>query len=80
MWPMMFNYSVVDSEFHKKMQYYWIKQMQQDVCLMITSDEAYGKPELYVANDTLNEVKGSYKIYEVDGKGNRIPQKFGELI
>jgi len=71
MWPMMFNYSVVDSEFHKKMQYYWIKQMQQDVCLMITSDEAYGKPELYIANDTLNEVKGSYKIYEVDGKGNR---------
>ena len=71
MWPMMFNYSVVDSEYHKKMQYYWIKQMHQDVCLMITSDEAYGQPELYVSNDTLKSVKGSYKIFEVDGKGNR---------
>ncbi len=71
MWPMMFNYSVIDSEFHKKMQYYWIKQMHQDVCLMITSDEPYGQPKLYIANDTLKAAKGSYKIYEVDGKGGK---------
>ena len=45
--------------------------MHQDVCLMITSDDAYGQPELYISNDTLNNVKGCYKIYEIDGKGNK---------
>ena len=44
MWPQGFNYSVVDYDFHKKPPYYWIRQSQQDFCLMIVRDEEGGSP------------------------------------
>ena len=34
MWPMLFNYSVVDCDGQRKLPYYWIRESQQDVALI----------------------------------------------
>ena len=70
MWPMLFNYSVIDSELRPKLPFYWIKQSQRDLALMIVRKETDGAPELYVANDTLDEKNGKYEIFAYDINGN----------
>lgn len=70
MWPMLFNYSVVDVDFHKKMPYYWIKQSQQYFALLIVRREMNGKIALYTANDTLERHLGEYKITAYDEIGS----------
>ncbi len=69
MWPMLFNYSVVDYSFCKKMPYYWIRQSQQPFCLMAVRQEEKGPTGLYAANDTLKRMNGCYTIYNVINKG-----------
>lgn len=71
MWPMICNYSVVDSDFQKKMTYYWIRQAQQPFGLMIVRRKMDGPLALYYANDTLSEHTGSYRIWSIDQKGER---------
>lgn len=61
MWPMMFNYSVVDYSFRKKKPYYWIRQSQQPLCLMVVETED-GELTLHVANDTLREYHGEFTV------------------
>lgn len=63
MWPMLFNYSVIDSDFHRKMPYYWIRQSQQFFALMIVRREMQGEIALYTANDTRSRHKGAYRVY-----------------
>ncbi len=70
MWPMMFNYSVVDCRFRpKNPPYRWIRQSQQPVCLMIQDVRGDGKRQLFAANDTLKPVQGSYRVRGVDAEG-----------
>ena len=79
MWPMMFNYSVVDYSFKKKMPYYWIRQSQQPFCLMVVEQEENGTLALYAANDTLQKWKGNYSITgigEIDQKKEIASGKF----
>lgn len=69
MWPMMFNYSVVDSQYRPKQPCYdWIRQSQQPFCLLI-ADPGAGDLELFAANDTLQAWRGEYRIVSVDTTG-----------
>jgi beta-mannosidase len=69
MWPMMFNYSVVDSNFLPKQPCYdWIRQSQQPFCLLI-ADPATGDLELFAANDTLRAWRGEYRILSIEAEG-----------
>ncbi len=69
MWPMMMNYSVVDYHLQPKQPAYdWIRQSQQPLCLMVVERQA-GRPELFVANDTLGDFAGSYRVTRVDAEG-----------
>ena len=70
MWPMLFNNSVVDVDFQKKMPYYWIRQSQQAVALMAVRREIGGEVWLYAVNDTLCPQKGEYRVAAVDALGN----------
>ena len=76
MWPMLFNYSVVDCDFRPKLPYYWIRQSQQPFALMVVRREIDGAPALYTCNDTSSEVRGSYRVLEMepDGRLEQIAQ------
>ncbi|MCX7848181.1 MAG: hypothetical protein N2595_09170 [bacterium] len=66
MWPMMFNYSIVDYHGAKKQPCYdWIKLAQQPLCLLI-ADDGLADLRLIAANDTFNELHGSFQILQVD--------------
>lgn len=68
MWPMAFNYSMVDSNFRKKYPFEVIRLSQQPVVLI--GEEPVDTPisKLHVVNDTGYEQKGSYKVISEDGK------------
>ena len=68
MFPMLFNYSVIDCDYNRKMPYYWIQKSQQEFALMAVRKEIGGKLALYAANDTLEEHKAEYTVtaYEED--------------
>lgn len=53
MWPMMFNYSVVDAALKPKLPYYWIRQSQQPVCMLMTQSSVADGFRLNIVNDTL---------------------------
>ena len=74
MWPMLFNYSVIDYEFNRKLPYYWIKQSQQDFALMGVRIETDGELAIYAANDTLDTHTATYSVtaYNKDGKSKTI--------
>jgi beta-mannosidase len=70
MWPMMFNFSVVDYNLRPKQPCFsWIRRSQQPVCLMVVTDDDDSPPELFAVNDTLEPVTGSYRITCVDATG-----------
>ncbi len=66
MFPMLFNYSVVDAFWKKKLPFYWIKQSQQTVCMMmdVNSDGTF---LVKTVNDSLQNISAfSYRIYNCD--------------
>ena len=65
-WPSMTN-AVVDYFFEKKLAYYYIKQSQQPIALMM-SDVVDWRSQVYISNDTLEDVRGTYKIWDIDTK------------
>jgi len=62
MWPMLFNYSVIDCNGLRKLPYYWIKASQQTVSLMAVRTELESDPALYIANDTLRAASVEYTV------------------
>lgn len=63
-WPQVSD-AVVDYYFSKKEAYDYIKRAQQEVILML--DELNSNNHNIVAvNDTMKDVSGSYKIYNID--------------
>ncbi len=66
MWPMLFNYSVLDSDLHKKLGYHWIRQSQQEFAIMACREEVDGELCIYAANDTLETVEAEYTITAYD--------------
>ena len=79
MWPMLFNYSVVDCDFRRKLPFYWIRQSQQPFALMAVRKDLEGEPALYACNDTAREVRGSYRILETQEDGTLLPIAQGRL-
>jgi beta-mannosidase len=73
MWPMMFNYSVVDVDFNPKQPCYdWIRLSQQPRCLMVVEQQA-GRPVLYAANDTRQPWHGRCRVVALDERGAETP-------
>ena len=70
MWPMIFNFSVVDSAFRPKLPYYWLKQSQQSFALIVCRERFEGPIALYAANETLETHSGTYRITAVAEDGS----------
>ncbi|MBQ9774888.1 MAG: hypothetical protein IJW17_02495, partial [Lentisphaeria bacterium] len=68
MWPMAFNYSMVDSGFRRKYPFEVIRLSQQPVALLGEEPLCNQFPKLHVVNDTAYEQKGSYKVLAEDGR------------
>ncbi|MBQ9789959.1 MAG: hypothetical protein IJW31_10250 [Lentisphaeria bacterium] len=67
MWPMAFNYSVVDSNLKPKLSFDFIRISQQPFALMC--DEAKeNEVLLHAVNDTGKSVAGSYVVKDDNGK------------
>ncbi len=79
MWPMMFNYSVIDCDGKFKMPAHFITKSQQAVALMAVRREIGGNLELYVANDTLKEETVKYTVTAFDKDGKSEILATGEL-
>ncbi|MBE6611413.1 MAG: hypothetical protein E7632_02870 [Ruminococcaceae bacterium] len=62
MWPMAFNYSVIDCDGNYKLPAHWIRQSQQAFLLAASRVEIGGEMSLYAANDTLTDHKVSYTV------------------
>ncbi len=62
MFPMLFNYSVIDCEYNRKLPYYWIKQSQQAFALLAVRKELGCDLSLYAANDTLSAHTVEYSV------------------
>ena len=67
MWPVAFQYSVVDSGFRPKLTYDVLRISQQPLALM-GRDPLDGKsPVLCAVNDTRSDCSGTYRIFREDG-------------
>ena len=71
MFPMLFNYSVIDSEYNRKLGYYWIKQSQQDFLLSAECEKANGPYKVYAINDTMEDVVTDYTVTAYDEELNK---------
>lgn len=70
MWPMLFNYSIMDCDYRPKMPYSFIRHSQQAVALLAVRIETDGYWQLYVVNDTLTDKKLSYTVVAYDRNEN----------
>ena len=71
MFPMLFNYSVIDCDHNRKLPYYWIQKSQQPFALMGVRREIGGELALYAANDTREAHTVSYTVEEYDEAMNK---------
>lgn len=62
MWPMLFNYSVIDCNGTRKLPYYWIKHSQQEIALMGVRAEIGGDLDIYAVNDTREDSTVAYTV------------------
>ncbi len=79
MWPMMFNYSVMDCDFKPKMPYHFIKQSQLPFALMAVREKVGGELGLYASNDTLDSKSAKYTVTAYDKNGNAEVIDKGEI-
>ena len=70
MFPMLFNYSVIDCRGGRKLPYYWIRQSQRTVAMACVRREQEGEITLYGINDTLSEASITYTVEAYDEYGN----------
>ena len=63
-WP-QFSDAVVSYDFIKKLAYYYIKRVQQDLCLMFDEIDGW-HIRLYASNDTLKPRSGNYRVWDAD--------------
>jgi hypothetical protein len=71
MFPMMFNYSVIDSDYNRKLPYYWIKQSQQAFMLAGECEKHEGPYKIYAINDTMEDVIADYTVTAYDKDLNK---------
>ena len=70
MFPMLFNYSVIDSEHNRKLPYYWILNSQQEFALVGERKALDEEVSLYAVNDTLKDVRVDYTVTAYDEQLN----------
>ncbi|MBQ8893975.1 MAG: hypothetical protein IJ043_06150 [Clostridia bacterium] len=70
MWPMLYNYSVIDCDGIRKLPYYFIEKSQQEFCMIATREEIGGGMGLYAANDTLETHTAEYTVTAYGQAGN----------
>ena len=63
-WPQVSD-AVVDYYFSKKEAYDYIKRSQQEVVIILDELKS-NRCDIIAVNDTLKEVKGNYRIYNID--------------
>ncbi|MBQ9760526.1 MAG: hypothetical protein IJW16_04170, partial [Clostridia bacterium] len=66
MFPMLFNYSIIDCDYNRKLPYYWIQKSQQEFALMGVRRELDGELALYAVNDTLDAHTVEYTVTAYD--------------
>ena len=71
MFPMLFNYSVIDSDHNRKLPYFWIRHSQETVALMGVRKELDQPIALFAVNDTLAPHSVSYTVTAYDEALNK---------
>jgi beta-mannosidase len=69
-WPIISD-AVVDYYFGKKLAYYFIRNVQRDVCAMMLDEDSTGLYPLVIINDTREEVSGKVTITDI-GSGKKV--------
>ena len=80
MWPMLFNYSVIDSDMNRKLPYYFIREAQKDFNLIVTRNTSSSPAVLYASNTTLTDKKASYTVEAYDENGLSTVILSGEVV
>jgi len=65
-WP-QFSDAVVDYYSGKKLAYHYLKRSQQQVCMMVDEPSNWHS-RVILANDTLQEQRGSYRVWDADSE------------
>jgi beta-mannosidase len=63
-WPQL-NDSVVDYYFNKKLAYYYIRRVQQPVCVMVDEPQDW-RVRVVVGNDSREDASGHYRVWDAD--------------
>ena len=63
-WPQL-NDSVVDYYFNKKLAYYYIRRVQQPVCVMVDEPKEW-HCRVVVGNDSREDAAGHYRVWDAD--------------
>ncbi len=64
-WPIISD-AVVDYYFGKKLAYYFIRNVQRDVCAMMLDEDSTGLYPLVIINDTREEASGKVTITDIE--------------
>ena len=73
-WP-QFSDAVVDYYLSKKLAYYYLTRSQQTVCVM-ADEPANWHCDIVIANDTLQEKQGSYRVWDADTQATLLEGEF----
>jgi beta-mannosidase len=63
-WP-QFSDAIVDYYFNKKLAYYYIRRVQQPVCLMVDEPQDW-RVRVVVGNDSREDANGHYRVWDAD--------------
>ncbi len=63
-WP-QFSDAIVDYYFNKKLAYYYIRRVQQPVCLMVDEPQDW-RVRVVAGNDSREDARGHYRVWDAD--------------
>jgi beta-mannosidase len=63
-WP-QFSDAIVDYYFNKKLAYYYIRRVQQPVCLMVDEPQDW-RVRVVLGNDSRENARGHYRVWDAD--------------
>jgi len=63
-WP-QFSDAIVDYYFNKKLAYYYIRRVQQPVCVMVDEPQEW-HVRVVVGNDSREDASGHYRVWDAD--------------
>lgn len=63
-WPQISD-GVVDYYFNRKLAYYYIRRVQQPVCMMV-DEQKYWTCRVVVGNDSREDARGHYRLWDAD--------------